>query len=76
MKELNVGIEIIEHLDPQGILCGIYYIVRIVNLEETMINTPDINKFEWIEINDIPFVLLIDKIALIKYREKYKVFEE
>lgn len=84
LEELNVKIEIVEHLytqehfvqsivDNGKQLLLIYYIVRIVNLENIMINTPDIHKFEWIDINDNPFVLPVDKIALAKYREKQKL---
>lgn len=83
LEELNVKIEIIEHLytqehfvesiidDGRQILL-IYYIVKIVNLEDMKINTSDISRLEWIDVNENPFVLPIDKIALSKYREKIK----
>ena len=84
LEELNVKIEIVEHLytqehfvesiidDGRQILL-IYYIVKITNLEDIKINTPDISKFEWIDSNENPFVLPIDKIALAKYRERFKI---
>ncbi|WP_026729584.1 NUDIX domain-containing protein [Flavobacterium denitrificans] len=83
LEELNVKIEIIEHLytqehfvesiidDGRQILL-IYYIVKIVNLEDMKMNTSDISRLEWIDVNENPFVLPIDKIALSKYREKIK----
>ncbi|MBO9586409.1 MAG: NUDIX hydrolase [Flavobacterium sp.] len=83
LEELNVKIEIIEHLytqehfvesildDGRQILL-IYYIVKITNLEDMKISTPDINRFEWIDVNENPFVLPTDKIALDRYREKSK----
>ncbi|MEN2412364.1 NUDIX hydrolase [Flavobacterium mesophilum] len=84
LEELNVKIEIIDHLytqehfvesiidDGRQILL-IYYIVKIVNVEDMKISTPDISRFEWIDINENPFILPIDKIALNKYREKIKI---
>ena len=82
-EELDVKIEIVEHLytqehfvesildDGRQILL-IYYIVKITDLENLKINSPDISKFEWIDVNENPFVLPIDKIALAKYRERSK----
>lgn len=83
LEELNVKIEIIEHLytqehfvesivDDGKQLLLIYYVVRIINMEDMIVNTPDINRFEWIDINQNPFLLPIDIIALNKYREKFK----
>lgn len=83
LEELNVKIEIIEHLytqehfvesivDDGKQLLLIYYVVKIVNMEDMIVNTPDINRFEWIDINQNPFLLPIDIIALNKYREKFK----
>ncbi|MCR4031959.1 MULTISPECIES: NUDIX domain-containing protein [Flavobacterium] len=84
LEELNVKIEIVEHLytqehfvesivDDGRQLLLIYYIVKINNIEEMAISTPDIERFEWIDVNENPFVLPIDKIALAKYRERIKV---
>ncbi len=87
LEELNVKIEIVEHLytqehfvesildDGRQILL-IYYIVKISNLEEMKISTPDISRFEWIDVNENPFVLPTDKIALAKYRERMKAFNQ
>ena len=84
LEELNVKIEIVEHLytqehfvesivDDGRQLLLIYYIVKINNIEEMAISTPDIERFEWIDANENPFVLPIDKIALAKYRERIKI---
>lgn len=83
MEELNVEIEIIEHLytqehfvesiiDDGRQLLLIYYTVKIVNPESMIANTTDINRFEWVDINEDPFWLPIDKIVLEKFREKFK----
>ncbi|MBL0738603.1 NUDIX hydrolase [Flavobacterium sp. GN10] len=83
-EELNAKIEIVEHLytqehfvesiidDGRQILL-VYYVVKISNLEEMKISTSDISRFEWIDINENPFVLPIDKIALAKYRERFNI---
>lgn len=87
LEELNVKIEIVDHLytqehfvesiidDGRQILL-IYYIVKINNLEDMKIATPDINRFEWSDVNENPFALPIDKIALAKYRERFKILNQ
>ncbi|MNT56202.1 hypothetical protein D3C72_1934850 [compost metagenome] len=54
----------------------VYYIVKISNLEEMKISTSDISRFEWIDVNENPFVLPIDKIALAKYRERFNILNQ
>lgn len=84
LEELDVKIEIIEHLytqedfvesivDDGKQLLLIYYVVKITDIENLKVNTPDINRFEWVAIDQNPFPLPIDKIALNKYREKFKL---
>ncbi|KAF2327929.1 NUDIX domain-containing protein [Flavobacterium ginsenosidimutans] len=86
-EELNAKIKIVDHLytqehfvesiidDGRQILL-VYYIVKISNLEEMAISTPDIQRFEWIDVNENPFVLPIDKIALAKYRERFNILKQ
>lgn len=84
LEELDVKIEIIEHLytqehfvesiiDDGKQLLLIYYVVKITDMENLKVNTPDINRFEWVDIDQNPFPLPIDKIALNRYREKFKL---
>ncbi|MEL1255239.1 NUDIX hydrolase [Flavobacterium sp. DGU38] len=81
-EELNVKIEIIEHLYTQEYfvesiiddgrqLLLIFYVVKIINIEDMIVNSPDINRFEWIDLDTDPFVLPVDKIAFNKYKEKF-----
>ncbi|ROI05195.1 NUDIX domain-containing protein [Chryseobacterium sp. G0240] len=81
MEELNVKIEITGHLYTQedylesifdgGQILIIYYTARILDPENLMVNTEDINRLEWTDLNENPFKFLTDKIALQKLREKY-----
>lgn len=84
MEELNVEIEILHHLytqedfvesivDDGKQLLLIYYAVKVVNPEAMIVNTSDINRFEWVDLNENPFWLPIDKIVLEKFREKLKL---
>ncbi len=83
-EELNVKIEIVEHLYTQENflvsrfredeqLLTVYYIVNIVNEEDFLILDPCIEKTEWLpidtEIN--PFPLPVDKIVFEKLKEKF-----
>ncbi|MFC7347038.1 NUDIX hydrolase [Chryseobacterium zhengzhouense] len=83
-EELNVHIEIVEHLYTQEDflvsrfkdneqLLTIYYIVKIVNEEDFIILDPCIEKIDWIEINtkENPFSLPVDKIVFEKLKEKF-----
>jgi len=83
-EELNVHIEIVEHLYTQEDflvsrfkeneqLLTIYYIVNILNEEDFIILDPCIEKIDWIEINteENPFSLPIDKIVFEKLKEKF-----
>lgn len=83
-EELNVKIEIVEHLYTQEDflvsrfreneqLLTIYYMVKIVNEEDFLILDPCIERTEWLpigtEVN--PFTLPIDKIVFDKLKEKF-----
>ncbi|MGI9651446.1 NUDIX hydrolase [Chryseobacterium sp. RLHN22] len=83
-EELNVHIEIVEHLYTQEDflvsrfkdneqLLTIYYIVKIINEEDFIILDPCIEKIDWIEINakENPFSLPVDKIVFEKLKEKF-----
>ena len=83
-EELNVKIEVIEHLYTQEEfltsrfrdneqLLTIYYLVKITNEEDFIIMDPCIEKTEWLPINTIenPFPLPIDKIVFDKLKEKF-----
>lgn len=83
-EELNVHIEIAEHLYTQEDflvsrfkeneqLLTIYYIVNILNEEDFIILDPCIEKIDWIEINteENPFSLPVDKIVFEKLKEKF-----
>ncbi|KFF01071.1 NUDIX hydrolase [Chryseobacterium formosense] len=83
-EELNVHIEIVEHLYTQEDflvsrfkeneqLLTIYYIVNILNEEDFIILDPCIEKIDWIEINteENPFFLPVDKIVFEKLKEKF-----
>ncbi|MDH6253513.1 8-oxo-dGTP diphosphatase [Chryseobacterium sp. H1D6B] len=83
-EELNVKIEVIEHLYTQENflvsrfkeneqLLTIYYIVNIVNEEDFLIMDPCIEKTEWTPIDtpDNPFPLPIDQIVFDKLKEKF-----
>jgi len=83
-EELNVDIEIIEHLYTQEDflvsrfreneqLLTIYYLVKIVNEEDFIILDPCIEKIDWIPIDstDNPFTLPVDKIVFDKLKQKF-----
>lgn len=83
-EELNVHVEIVEHLYTQENflvsrfkeneqLLTIYYIVNILNEEDFIILDPCIEKIDWIEINteENPFSLPVDKIVFEKLKEKF-----
>ena len=82
-EELNVHIEIVEHLYTQEDflvsrfkeneqLLTIYYMVNIINEEDFIILDPCIEKIDWISIdtNENPFTLPVDKIVFEKLKEK------
>lgn len=82
-EELNVKIEVLEHLYTQENfltsrfreneqLLTIYYMVKIVNEEDFLILDPCIEKTEWVDINqnDNPFPLPIDRIVFDKLKQK------
>lgn len=83
-EELNVKIEIVEHLYTQEDflvsrfreneqLLTIYYMVKIVNEEDFLILDPCIEKTEWLHIDTEinPFTLPVDKIVFEKLKEKF-----
>ena len=83
-EELNVSIEIIEHLYTQDNfvvsrfreneqLLTVYYLVRIVNEEDFIILDPCIEKIEWIDLDtpENPFKLPVDKVVFKKLKEKF-----
>ncbi|MCX8532434.1 NUDIX hydrolase [Chryseobacterium luquanense] len=83
-EELNVHIEIVEHLYTQEDflvsrfksneqLLTIYYMVNITNEEDFIILDPCIEKIDWIPIDtsENPFILPIDKIVFDKLKEKF-----
>lgn len=83
-EELNVNIEIIEHLYTQEDflvsrfkeneqLLTVYYMVNIINEEDFIILDPCIEKIDWISIDSTenPFSLPIDKIVFDKLKEKF-----
>ncbi|MFY1046334.1 NUDIX hydrolase [Chryseobacterium sp. GP-SGM7] len=83
-EELNVHIEIVEHLYTQEDflvsrfksneqLLTIYYMVNIINEEDFIILDPCIEKINWIPIDtpENPFSLPIDKIVFDKLKEKF-----
>ena len=83
-EELNVSIEIIEHLYTQDNfvvsrfreneqLLTVYYLVRIVNEEDFIILDPCIEKTEWIDVDTLenPFKLPVDKVVFEKLKEKF-----
>lgn len=83
-EELNVHIEIVEHLYTQEDflvsrfkeneqLLTIYYIVNITNEEDFIILDPCIEKIDWIPIdsNENPFTLPVDKIVFDKLKQKF-----
>ena len=82
-EELNVKIEVLEHLYTQEDflvsrfreneqLLTIYYKVKILNENDFLILDPCIEKTEWIDLNttENPFVLPIDRIVFEKLKEK------
>ncbi len=82
-EELNVKIEVLEHLYTQENfltsrfreneqLLTIYYMVKIVNEEDFLILDPCIEKTEWVDINqnDNPFPLPIDRIVFDILKQK------
>lgn len=82
-EELNVQIEVVEHLYTQEDflvsrfreneqLLTIYYKVKILNENDFLILDPCIEKTEWIDLNttENPFVLPIDRIVFEKLKEK------
>ncbi|WP_265428320.1 NUDIX domain-containing protein [Chryseobacterium sp. YIM B08800] len=83
-EELNVNIEIVEHLYTQEDflvsrfkeneqLLTIYYMVNIINEEDFIILDPCIEKIDWISIDSTenPFSLPIDKIVFDILKEKF-----
>lgn len=83
-EELNVSIEVLEHLYTQDFflesrfreneqLLTIYYAVKILNEEDLIILDPCIEKTEWINLNSEinPFTLPVDKLVFEKLKEKY-----
>lgn len=83
-EELNVHIEIVEHLYTQEDflvsrfkeneqLLTIYYMVNIINEEDFIILDPCIEKIDWVSIDSTenPFSLPIDKIVFDKLKEKF-----
>lgn len=83
-EELNVKIEIVEHLYTQEDflvsrfredeqLLTIYYMVKITNEEDFLILDPCIEKTEWLPIDTEvnPFPLPVDKIVFEKLKEKF-----
>ncbi|MBM7419913.1 MULTISPECIES: NUDIX hydrolase [Chryseobacterium] len=83
-EELNVNIEIVEHLYTQEDflvsrfkeneqLLTIYYMVNIINEEDFIILDPCIEKIDWISIDSVenPFSLPIDRIVFDKLKEKF-----
>ncbi|MFL9832845.1 NUDIX domain-containing protein [Chryseobacterium terrae] len=83
-EELNVNIEIVEHLYTQEDflvsrfkeneqLLTIYYMVTIINEEDFIILDPCIEKIDWIPIDSAenPLSLPIDKIVFDKLKEKF-----
>lgn len=83
-EELNVNIEIVQHLYTQEDflvsrfkeneqLLTIYYMVNIINEEDFIILDPCIEKIDWISIDSTenPFSLPIDKIVFDKLKEKF-----
>lgn len=83
-EELNVHIEIVEHLYTQEDflvsrfksneqLLTIYYMVNITNEEDFIILDPCIEKIDWIPIDasENPFTLPVDKIVFDKLKEKF-----
>lgn len=83
-EELNVNIEITEHLYTQEDfvvsrfkeneqLLTIYYMVKITNEEDFIILDPCIEKIDWIpiELHENPFKLPVDKIVFNKLKEKF-----
>jgi len=83
-EELNVNIEVVEHLYTQEDflvsrfkeneqLLTIYYMVNIINEEDFIILDPCIEKIDWIPIESVenPFNLPIDKIVFDKLKEKF-----
>lgn len=83
-EELNVNIEIVEHLYTQEDflvsrfkeneqLLTIYYLVNIINEEDFIILDPCIEKIDWIPIDtaENPFALPVDKIVFDKLKQKF-----
>ncbi|MCX8524967.1 NUDIX hydrolase [Chryseobacterium formosus] len=83
-EELNVHIEIVEHLYTQEDflvsrfksneqLLTIYYMVNITNEEDFIILDPCIEKIDWIpiDVSENPFTLPVDKIVFDKLKEKF-----
>lgn len=83
-EELNVHIEIVEHLYTQENflvsrfreneqLLTVYYIVKIVNEEDFIILDPCIEKVDWVSIDESqnPFTLPVDKIVFEKLKQKF-----
>jgi 8-oxo-dGTP pyrophosphatase MutT (NUDIX family) len=83
-EELNVSIEIVDHLYTQDNfivsrfreneqLLTIYYLVKIINEEDFIILDPCIEKTEWIDIDSPynPFKLPVDRVVFKKLKEKF-----
>ncbi|WP_143883685.1 NUDIX hydrolase [Chryseobacterium binzhouense] len=84
-EELNVNIEIAEHLYTQEDflvsrfrdneqLITVYYLVNIINEEDFIILDPCIEKTEWIPIDqeENPFTLPVDRIVFDKLKKRFK----
>lgn len=81
-EELNLKIEIVEHLytqedyvkslfDDGKQLLFIYYIAKILNIDEMKISSADIAGIEWIDLDGCnPLELPVDRIAFDKYKQK------
>lgn len=80
-EELNLKVEILEHFytqesfqtslinDNKQIFC-VYYLVKILNLEEMEIRIPKIEKVSWNDLgSENPFTLPVDKIVFEKLKK-------
>ena len=83
MEELNVKIEVIEHFYTQEDflvskfreneqLLTVYYLVKILDIENFKITDPEIEKAEWLSLSaSNPFLLPIDHLVFEKAKEKF-----
>ncbi|SEN90358.1 ADP-ribose pyrophosphatase YjhB, NUDIX family [Flavobacterium sp. CF108] len=83
-EELNLKIEVVKHIYTQENfivsrmkdnrqIFTIYYLVKILNMEELDVQISTIEKLEWFDINSetCPLVLPTDKIAFEKLKTDY-----